>query len=84
MGENRGNCIYIDTESKWWRAETDQIIGDSDIVVIGDETETAKETFTEDFVKFVNSIAPHLLFKEEGKECWSGTGAKNRNVIFPT
>ena len=82
MGEKQGNCIYIDTEGMWWLAETDQVMGESDIIIIEDKTEIAKEVFTEEFVKFVNSITPHLLFKEEGDESWKGTDAKERKVVF--
>lgn len=84
MGEKQGNCIYIDTEGKWWLAETDQVMGNSDIVIIEDKTEEAKEVFAENFVEFANAIAPHLLFREEGKENWSGTDAKDRNIVFPS
>ena len=81
MGEKQGNCIYIDKEGKWWLAETEDIF-QGEIRLIEEQTEEINEAFTESFVKFVNGIAPHILFIEEGKENFSGTDAKDRKVVY--
>ena len=81
MGEKQGNCIYIDADGKWWIAEVENVFGEGEIILIQEKTEELKEAFAEDFVDFINGIAPHILYIEEGKENFSGTDAKNRKVI---
>ena len=82
MGENRVNCIYIDEEGKWWLAESEDALGEKEILLIEEKTEELKEGFDEKYFKFITSIAPHIIYPLEGMVC--GTDARGRKVIYPT
>ena len=81
MGE--ANCIYIDAERKWWTAEIkdDLVLGEENIILIEEKTEEFTNSFIDEFVEFVNSIAPHILFVDEDNK-WYGTSPKERNIVY--
>lgn len=76
---DKGNCIYIDVKGKWWIANTEDAFGDHDIVLIEEKTDELKKIFKEDFIKFAEAAAPHILYIGEDSIC--GTSAKNRKTI---
>ena len=83
MGDEKGNCIFVDKGGNWWLAETENVLGESDIIIIREMTEDWKELFVKGFYEFMNEFAPCLLFLEEGTEQISSTSAKNRKVMYP-
>lgn len=82
MGENRVKCFFVESAGKWWIAETEDILGDKDILLIEEKTEEITKNLDKKYVEFIESIAPHIIYLLNDMTC--GTDAKGRKVIYPT
>lgn len=76
---DKANCIFVDVNGKWWIANTEDVSGDNDIILIEEKTDELKKVFKKYFVKFYEAAAPQILYVCDNRFC--GTHAKNRKII---
>ena len=76
---DKEKCIYVDANGKWWAAEA-EIFGEGTVTLIEEKSkDEVKKEFKEDFIMFINAVAPHILYVQE--DSWHGTDAKGRKVV---
>ena len=72
------NCIYIDTEGKWWVAKTDVLFGNGKITLIEEKTDKLKEIVPKEIVQNLDMTSPYILYLSNGK--WRPIAATNRET----
>lgn len=74
------NCIFVDKKGNWWVAEA-EIFGDGEINLIEEKTKQLTCSEKEEFVSYLNAVAPYLLYENENG-AWEGVDASNRTAIL--
>lgn len=72
------NCIYIDTEGKWWIAKTESPLSTEKIILIEEKTEKLKKLVSKDIIEKLNIATPYILYVSNAK--WYFVDATNRET----
>ena len=72
------NCIYIDTEGKWWIAKTDALLSGGKITLIEEKTDKLKEIVPKEIIKNLDMTSPHILYVSSAQ--WHVIDATNRET----
>lgn len=72
------NCIYIDTDGKWWIATTESILSGEKIILIEERTELLKKLVPKESVQNLDNTSPHVLYLSNAQ--WDVVDVSNREI----
>ena len=72
------NCIYIDTEGKWWIAKTESPLYAEKIILIEERTDKLKELIPKEIIQKLDIATPYILYVSNAK--WYFVDATNRET----